>query len=64
LLGRPFDTLLQTHIQNFTDGRQVITLTEPMTDRRITVPTFARGTAGILANSAKMEKIPEPRTTK
>ncbi|KAJ3730971.1 hypothetical protein DFJ43DRAFT_965601, partial [Lentinula guzmanii] len=43
LLGRPFDTLLQTHIQNFTDGRQVITLTEPMTDRRITVPTFARG---------------------
>ncbi|KAH7868546.1 uncharacterized protein C8R40DRAFT_1061721, partial [Lentinula edodes] len=43
LLGRPFDALLQTHIQNFADGRQIITLTEPLTNRRITVPTFARG---------------------
>ncbi|KAJ4476248.1 hypothetical protein C8R41DRAFT_734306, partial [Lentinula lateritia] len=48
LLGRPFDALLQTHIQNFADGRQIITLTEPLTNRRITVPTFARGTAAIL----------------
>lgn len=62
LLGRPFDALLQTHIQNFADGRQIITLTEPLTNRRITVPTFARGTAAILANSSKMEKATESTT--
>ncbi|KAJ4465143.1 hypothetical protein J3R30DRAFT_3724440 [Lentinula aciculospora] len=43
LLGRPIDTLLQTYIQNFADGRQVITLTDPTTNRRITVPTFSKG---------------------
>ncbi|KAJ3725138.1 hypothetical protein C8R42DRAFT_557111, partial [Lentinula raphanica] len=43
LLGRPFDSLLQTYVQNFADGRQVITLTDPLTNRRITVPTFAKG---------------------
>ena len=45
LLGRPFDTLMQTNIQNFEDGRQNITLTDPVTNRRLTIPTFARGTA-------------------
>lgn len=64
LLGRPFDTLLQTQIQNFTDGRQTITLTEPMTNRRLTIPTFARGTAAILANSSKLEQPTENVTPK
>jgi hypothetical protein len=48
LLGRPFDTILQTQIQNFADGRQIVTLTDPMTTRRLTIPTFARGTAAIM----------------
>ncbi|KAJ3751797.1 hypothetical protein EV360DRAFT_75913 [Lentinula raphanica] len=56
LLGRPFDALLQTYVQNFTDGRQVITLTDPLDNRRITVPTFAKGTATLLSKASKMEK--------
>lgn len=48
LLGRPFDTLLQTQIQNYADGRQIVTLNDPMTSKRLTIPTFARGTAAIM----------------
>lgn len=61
LLGRPFDTLLQTQIQNFSDGRQIVTLKDPMTSRRLTIPTFARGTAAILTKRPpNVEIIDEP----
>ncbi len=44
LLGRPFDTLTESQISNFADGGQTLTLTEPMTKRRVTIPTYQRGT--------------------
>lgn len=43
LLGRPFDVLAGTMIQNGTDGSQLITLTDPNTKKRSVVPTFPRG---------------------
>ncbi len=44
LLGRPFDCLTESVLQNFKDGKQSITIRDPSTDRRITLPTHARGT--------------------
>ncbi|KAF9464930.1 hypothetical protein BDZ94DRAFT_1160828, partial [Collybia nuda] len=43
LLGRPFNTLTESHIKNARDGRQVITITDPNTGRRCTIPTHAKG---------------------
>ena len=60
LLGRPFDTLMQTNVQNLEDGGMLITLTDPVTKRRVTVPTFVRG-ATILENSAQKEKQAEEK---
>ncbi|KAF5344195.1 hypothetical protein D9757_015266 [Collybiopsis confluens] len=56
LLGRPFDTLLRTNVQNFEDGRQNITLSDPVTKRRLTIPTFARGTASTIQSLPRKEK--------
>lgn len=44
LLGRPFEVLAGTMVQNGTDGSQLITLTDPGTQRRCVVPTFEKGT--------------------
>lgn len=43
LLGRPFEVLTGSTIQNSTDGSQLITLTDPNTQKRHVVPTFERG---------------------
>jgi hypothetical protein len=59
LLGRPFDTLMQTLVQNFADGRQTVTLLDPMTNRRLTIPTFARGTAALLSSKSKPTSVVE-----
>jgi hypothetical protein len=40
LLGRPFDTLTKSSIQNATDGRQTITITDPNSGRRCTLPMY------------------------
>lgn len=64
LLGRPFDTLLQTQVQNFADGRQLVTLIEPITDRRLTIPTFARGTAALLSRTQTSKEIERPENKK
>jgi hypothetical protein len=42
LLGRPFDTLTKSQIDNQEDGGQVITLTDPNTGKVYAVPTFDR----------------------
>jgi hypothetical protein len=42
LLGRPFDTLTRSQIDNQEDGGQVITLTDPNTGKVFAVPTFDR----------------------
>ncbi|KAF8801225.1 hypothetical protein BYT27DRAFT_7072500, partial [Phlegmacium glaucopus] len=44
LLGRPFDVLTESIIRNFANEDQTITLSDPNTGQRITIPTFARGT--------------------
>jgi hypothetical protein len=43
LLGRPFDALTRSVIQNERDGSQLLTITDPASDIRIQMPTYARG---------------------
>jgi hypothetical protein len=42
LLGRPFDALTRSQVDNQEDGGQVITLTDPNTGKVFAVPTFDR----------------------
>jgi len=44
LLGRPFDVLTSSRVENSADGGQVVTMTDPNTGRMYAVPTFDRGT--------------------
>jgi hypothetical protein len=44
LLGRPFDVLTQSVVRNFSDENQTITILDPNTGRKATVPTIPRGT--------------------
>ncbi|KAF9030163.1 hypothetical protein BJ165DRAFT_1535759 [Panaeolus papilionaceus] len=44
LMGRPFDTLTESVVQNFRDGDQTVTITDPNSGEKCTFPTFARGT--------------------
>ena len=43
LLGRPFDILTESIVRNFANEDQTVTITDPNTGKRYTVPTFARG---------------------
>ncbi len=43
LLGRPFDALTESGIQNDRDGGQTITITDPGTKKRLVLPTYERG---------------------
>jgi hypothetical protein len=43
LLGRPFDILTKSVVHNFANEDQTITIFDPNTGRRATVPTQARG---------------------
>lgn len=43
LMGRPFDALTASQINNSTNGDQIITLTDPNTGARYTLPTYVRG---------------------
>jgi hypothetical protein len=45
LLGRPFDVLTNSQVENSADGGQVVTMTDPNTGRMYAVPTFDRGTS-------------------
>ena len=45
LLGRPFDVLTNSHVENSADGGQVVTMTDPNTGRMYAVPTFDRGSS-------------------
>ena len=42
LLGRPFDALTRSTIQNERDGSQMVTITDPASDIRIVLPTYPR----------------------
>lgn len=43
LLGRPFDVLTESVIRNFANEDQTITITDPNTGTKNTIPTFPRG---------------------
>ena len=43
LLGRPFDVLTQSIVRNYADENQTITIIDPNTGRRATVPTIPHG---------------------
>ena len=43
LLGRPFDVLTASTIQNRTDGTQIVTIKDPGSKKRITLPTHEKG---------------------
>ena len=43
LLGRPFDVLTQSVVWNFSDENQTVTILDPNTGRKATVPTIQRG---------------------
>ena len=43
LLGRPFDVLTQSVVRNFADEHQTVTILDPNTGRKTTVPTVPRG---------------------
>jgi hypothetical protein len=42
LLGRPFDVLTQSVVWNFSDENQTVTILDPDTGRKATVPTIPR----------------------
>ncbi|KAE9409054.1 hypothetical protein BT96DRAFT_776212, partial [Gymnopus androsaceus JB14] len=42
LLGCPFEVLTQAHVQNFLSGDQHYMLTDPNTDKVVTIPTIPR----------------------
>ena len=43
LLGRPFDILTESIVRNFANEDQTVTISDPNTGQRYTVPTFPRG---------------------
>ena len=43
LLGRPFDILTESIVRNFSNEDQTVTITDPNTGQRYTIPTFPRG---------------------
>src|ERR1700678_2045446 len=43
LLGRPFDISTESIVRNFTNEDQTLTIHDPNTNSRITIPTIARG---------------------
>ena len=43
LMGRPFDLLTQSRVQNFKNGDQTITIHDPNSNRVTTIPTVPRG---------------------
>jgi hypothetical protein len=43
LLGRPFDVLTQSVVRNFPDENQTVTILDPNTGKKATVPTIPRG---------------------
>jgi hypothetical protein len=43
LLGRPFDILTESVVRNFSNEEQTVTIFDPNSGRRATIPTSARG---------------------
>ncbi|KXN91781.1 hypothetical protein AN958_12252 [Leucoagaricus sp. SymC.cos] len=59
LLGQPFDVLIQSQVQNTTDGGQTLILTNPNTGKRAVVPTYLKGQAPRILKKAQEPVISE-----
>jgi hypothetical protein len=57
LLGRPFDLLTRSCVENSGDGGQVVTITDPNTGKKCAIPTFDRGAA---KRKAEEDNRPDP----
>ncbi|KAG6895071.1 hypothetical protein C0992_003261 [Termitomyces sp. T32_za158] len=57
LLGRPFDTLTESNVQNLKDGSAIITIKDPNTGKQMALPTYERGKG--LAESEAKEGVKE-----
>lgn len=70
LLGRPFDILTSSNVQNTIGGSQTLTISDPVTNRRCVIPTHARGVFRVAerprATSEKttMEKVGRSSSSK
>ena len=53
LLGRPFDILTESIVRNFSNEDQTVTITDPNTGQRHTIPTFPRGKSFMLKVNGK-----------
>jgi len=55
LLGCPFDILTQSIICNYTDKNQTITIIDPNTSQKATIPTILRSSFRFVDRHAKKE---------
>ena len=55
LLGRPFDLLTRSQVENSSDGGQIVTITDPNSGKKCAIPTFDRG-----AMKRKAEEASKP----
>ena len=42
LLGRPFDVLMKSVVENFANGRQLLTVVDPSTTKKVTIEMYTR----------------------
>ena len=54
LLGRPFDVLTRSTVQNFVDGNQTITIYDPNSSYVCTVPTFPRSRPRFVSQPSRL----------
>lgn len=62
LLGRPFEILTESTIQNRRDGSQTLTIRDPNSERRQTIPTVPRGVYSAITQPKKratVEEVPD-----
>ncbi len=65
LLGRPFDILTESRIDNKGDGTQTLTIKDPNGTRRCVIPTQARGAFSATTNVKKIqEEVKEQKAQK
>lgn len=53
LLGRPFDALTESQVNNLASGGQILVIKDPNTKRRAVLPTYARGESPIILNRSQ-----------
>jgi hypothetical protein len=57
LLGRPFDVLTESIVRNYRDERQTITIHDPNTGERVSIPTHARKPRS--SAPTRIEEVPD-----